>query len=318
MENSFDLISNRTLLQVTLPGTHDSGAYNLSTKLLPNYTNLIFEDLIRIAEALGIPIQDIITPWSTAQSCNFYQQLSGGIRYLDVRAGYCPLLECWDDAGPGWYAFHFELANTIDTLLQQVAQFLDENPNEVIIVEISHTNVDETDQQNDLELLQLVQNRLGPYLYPRSYGFNSSIGEMITTGKRALVSLDLDNQTLLDSTDLWYGNTIYNTYANSDNLTQMINYNTEQVEYYNNGFDRSQLFKLSWTLTPQTTTMEKSILPNEPRSLYELSSKAIGSPLVDFAQVQKQKMLPLGNIVIIDFFDESQIVEVTAQAVWPN
>jgi len=318
MEHSFDLLANRTLLQLTLPGTHDSGSYYLSNKLLPNYTTPFFEDIIKLAEDLGIPAQDIITPWSISQACDFYQQLSGGIRYLDVRAGYCPGSECSSMGGAGWYVFHFEIGNTIDSLMQQVAQFLQENPSEVIIVEISHTNYDESYQIYDEQLIQVVQNHLGPYLYPRSFGYNSTIKEMVSTGKRALVSIDVADQNLLQLTDFWFGNTIYNTYANSDNLTQMTQYNTGQVEYYNHGFDRSQLFKLSWTLTPQTSTVEKSILPDRPRSLYELSSPAIGSPLVDFVEAKKQQQLPLGNIVIIDFFDLSQIVQMTNDAVWPN
>ena len=35
MASSFELLSNRTLRQITLPGTHDSGAYSLTTDLQP-------------------------------------------------------------------------------------------------------------------------------------------------------------------------------------------------------------------------------------------------------------------------------------------
>ena len=46
----------------------------------------------------------IITPWSLAQNTTFFEQLAGGVRYVDLRS-------CWN--GSEWRTFHFELGNTV-------------------------------------------------------------------------------------------------------------------------------------------------------------------------------------------------------------
>jgi hypothetical protein len=81
--------ANRTLDRVLLPGTHDSGAFVLGTQLVPGATSDVLEEIIKarayyppvpccvacgshivcgqVAEELGIPIEDVITPWALAQ-----------------------------------------------------------------------------------------------------------------------------------------------------------------------------------------------------------------------------------------------------------
>ena len=42
----------------------------------------VLDEIIKAAEALGVPINDIITPFALAQDQNLYEQLSGGIRWV--------------------------------------------------------------------------------------------------------------------------------------------------------------------------------------------------------------------------------------------
>ena len=131
MGASFEDISNRTLRQVTLPGTHDSGAYNLTTVLQPgDSAGPLFDALIEAAEKLGVPINDIITPFALAQDQDLFGQLEGGIRYIDFRAG-------WD--GTTWHTFHFEVGTPSSVLLADVARFLNGpgNEKEVIVLEVN-------------------------------------------------------------------------------------------------------------------------------------------------------------------------------------
>ena len=58
-------LGHLTLRQLISPGSHDSAAFDLTSNLAPGISgNPELDDLIALAEKLGIRIQDIITPWS--------------------------------------------------------------------------------------------------------------------------------------------------------------------------------------------------------------------------------------------------------------
>jgi hypothetical protein len=69
------------------PTTSSSGAYNLTKTLEPGEESDVIEALIEVAEALGIPINDLITAFALAQDQNLFDQLQGGIRW--VRPAVC-------------------------------------------------------------------------------------------------------------------------------------------------------------------------------------------------------------------------------------
>lgn len=224
METMWSDIGNRTLAQVTLPGTHDSGAYNLSATLEPGdsgdpvrglvvYVAIhmthprmhdpvlqLLNDLIELAEELGIPINSIvITPWALAQNVTFLDQLMAGIRYIDFRAG-------WN--GSDWHTFHFEAGTLCSVLIDDIATFLRTTAKEVVVIEVSHTSgvlcmgVRTADncvtwglaggpvtEAAKVQLARLLNDSLGPYMLP----FTSqlpTLNDMIQAGHRALVSFD--------------------------------------------------------------------------------------------------------------------------------
>ena len=64
--------------------------------------------MIKICADLGIDIYSFIKNWSITQDTTIYQQLNGGIRYVDIRACYI---------GDDWYTQHF-LVGTRTQVLQ--------------------------------------------------------------------------------------------------------------------------------------------------------------------------------------------------------
>jgi hypothetical protein len=101
---------------------------------------------------------------------------------------------------------------------------------------------------------------------------------------------------------------IHNTYANSDVLQNMEAYNQRQVAEFR-GWRRSQLFKMSWTLTTGPRAIAESIVPGQPRSLHELSQAAFEATM-SWARVNAAEKYPrFGQIFISDFFCESSVFE---------
>jgi len=303
MRSTGQLAGNQTLQQITLPGTHDSGAYNLTHELAPDASGSeILDALIKIAEKLGVPIWEVITPWAKAQDRDFYEQFKAGIRYVDLRA-------CWN--GTEWRTFHFEMGLPIQVMLNDARKFLSESHGEILVLEISHFNGKPTPV--DLaRLVQQIESTLGPWLYPRTREFRDTYDEMIRQNFRAVVSVESDD-AIRSHPLIWPGSAMRNSYANSDNTTIMIPYNERKVLEYNIGKFPKQLFKISWTLTPNAVTILSSLDPGRPRSLIELADKA-NVLLDDFGKQQKAKKLQLGNLFLVDHFETSDVINVVKVA----
>jgi hypothetical protein len=241
-------------------------------------TSQLLNDLIELAEQLGIPINSlVITPWALAQNVTFFDQLMDGIRYIDFRAG-------WN--GSDWHTFHFEAGTLCSVLIDNIATFLNRTSKEVIVVEVSHTSGKElcegwleverdcvwgftatggpVTEDAKMQLARLLNDSLGPYMLP----FTSqlpTLSDMVQAGHRALVSFD-DAGVNAAFPTLWPGcvstfpsgtllriqgdyavyvgrSYIVNSYADSDNITVMTAYNDEQVKGFQS-FSGPGIFKV--------------------------------------------------------------------------
>ncbi|CAF3809350.1 unnamed protein product [Adineta steineri] len=311
MEELLPYISHLHLFNLTLPGTHDSATFILTSALSPDPTgNPVFNAFIEVAEKLGIPLQDVITPWAMAQNRSLYEQAQDGMRYFDIRAAY---------NGTNWCSYHFELGLPIYTHLSPLNSFLLLHPSEIMVIEISHLASKNLTQTNLNSLRDMVINIFNPILYPRIHDFNATtIGDMITTNQRVIVTLS-DDTTIMNYTQLWYGSSMINSYANSDSLPQMTLYNWQQVLQFNSlpSLPTSALYKLSWTLTPQVSTIFDSLLPHKPKSLKSLAD--IGnSGLTGFASAVLKKKWKLCQLLLIDFQERSQIMQVIFDSLLPT
>lgn len=297
-------LADRTLDQVAVPGSHDSGSYYLTKALQPGAQPDLVEDLIKFCEMLGIPAEDIITPWGEAQNVSVFEQLSGGMRYIDLRSG-------WN--GTAWNTFHMEVGNPILTLLTDISKFLAQNPKEVVIIEVSH--LDSSNGTADTAALgKMIDEQLGPYLYPAADAFTSTMAQMVAKNQRALVTVSADD-IVAANPKLWPSSTIYNTYANSCNLTDMESFNDQQMDTFHGGWNpKTQgLYKMSWTLTANAGCIISGYLHGHPTSLQQLADSAN----VDLQRWYNSKLatkMRVPQIVIIDHFQTSPLLNVITQS----
>lgn len=303
MQQFLPNISHLHLSNLTLPGTHDAASFTLTSALSPDPTGSpVLDALVRLAEELKIPLPEVITPWAESQNRTLYGQAEDGMRYFDVRAAF---------NGTDWCSYHFELGLTIYTHLSDLNTFLLSHPNEIMVVEISHLASKNLTQQSLDILRDMIINIFGSMLFPRTKNFNTTtIGDMIAANQRVVVTLS-DDTTIANYPQLWYGSSMINSYANSDSLPQMISYNREQVRQFNSlpSLPSSALYKLSWTLTPQVSTIIDSIIPGRPKSLRQLAG--IGnSGLGGFANETLTNGLRLCQLLLIDFQERSVIMDV--------
>ena len=295
--DSLSLIGNLTLKNITIPGTHDSGAFFLTDIPVPGDDASVWQALSQLATLQNETLVFETKKWARAQDINLYSQLLNGIRYFDLRCAY-------NSTRNEWITFHFLEGTKVIYLLQNISQFLAEYSKEIVIVEMSHFDGNPT-TNNIIDLRNMVLDILGEFLYPVDYSLKFTINQMVNSGKRALVTMD----KLYDNITIWSGNVIYNTYANSPDLLEMIEYNNVTVQKFMNGSHESQIFKVSWTLTPNSTTVLNSVEPWYPQTLIELAD--VGNlALPSYYNSIWKKRWRMGNILIIDYCEKSKIMNV--------
>jgi hypothetical protein len=131
MGSSAGLIANASLLDLALPGSHDTMTYDLSTALSDGYEGLPAA-VSKILHALTpLVAGEFIRDQGRTQGTNVTAQLDGGLRFLDFRTLY--------SGGKGgkedWYCLHGCQTNhpSLD-YLRQIRQWLDGHPKEVIVM----------------------------------------------------------------------------------------------------------------------------------------------------------------------------------------
>ena len=125
--DSLSIIGNRGFKNLTIPGTHDSGTYYLTEDPMPGDASALDETFFKLAEKLGVPTGYVAKQWGMSQDETFYQQMLGGIRYFDVRSG-------WNKTTKQWVTHHFVIGSPVQYLLQNISQYLQDYPKEIVIV----------------------------------------------------------------------------------------------------------------------------------------------------------------------------------------
>lgn len=315
----------RTLHEVTLPGTHDSGAYWLTKQTIPDarFPPGWVAAAIAAAERLGVPVDEVITAWALTQSADVGAQLRAGFRYLDLRAG-------WN--GTAWCVHHAEVGVPMRVVLADLAAFVKRHRGEFVVAQVSHLDGAPPGARARLvdALKTSLKRALRGHLVPvrvagdGSLRADDTIGEMVARDERVLVVFgDGDyaaedararDAAAADDEDafLWPPRTLHNGWANTDDPEALSRFATEQTIRFNaggGGFgEPGSLFKLSWTLTAQTATVLESVLPGRPKSLRELDAAGARPSLAPFAERVADAGCLASNILSVDFAVASDAV----------
>jgi len=129
-----DDVRNKSILEIAIPGSHDSFTYYLD-KDAPFSQNS--DKLEEIFDDLGIPIidriaKDITYNWAMTQFKTTLEQLEEGIRYLDYRT--MPHKEKRDEL----YFAHSLYATSAVQELKMISTFIEKNSHELIFIDFNH------------------------------------------------------------------------------------------------------------------------------------------------------------------------------------
>ncbi|MEL6534940.1 MAG: hypothetical protein AAFQ98_05980 [Bacteroidota bacterium] len=176
-------LGSKTLAELTLPGTHDSGTNDLQLEIAPDASGAI-PPLMEYGQADGAThIGDYIRDMAQAQSLPIKTQLDQGIRYIDLRVCY---------QHNDWYTCHSLLGSHIPPILQDVKTFLTGNTQEIVVFKVGFKGtLDETKAK------QMFEKELGA-LYQWSDAkslLGTTLSSLVQSGKRAIFISDGGNFT---------------------------------------------------------------------------------------------------------------------------
>ena len=180
MEDLRDVIGDKPLWQITLPGTHDAGMYMTKDILIKSYSFLEKLDKGWFRDN-----------WVKTQTDSIFEQLMGGVRYFDLRPAE------HDDTR---YIYHSFAGPKVAEVFADVGQFMKNSETsgagELVILMLSHFNGFSEKEYAYEGLANLITTYLEPYLYtvddPQKANFlKTTFNQFTKTGSpRVLVLID--------------------------------------------------------------------------------------------------------------------------------
>jgi hypothetical protein len=205
-------LQNLTLLDLSLPGTHDTMTFDLSTTVSDNANDLPANIASLLhefhTELQWLEIGNFMRNQSKTQGLSITEQLDAGVRFVDFRTIFtgAPDSSGTNTSAYDWYCLHFVQSKTPSIpWLQDVREWLDAHPREIIVLWISkHGNNCGTHYSGIANnILQAywkqIQSIFNSVLFNTTQGRplnETTIGELLDRGQRVVVYLtDFDNFT---------------------------------------------------------------------------------------------------------------------------
>jgi hypothetical protein len=276
---NYKINKNTKIKDIKFPGTHDSGAYNVDLSCFVKIKGVKYIKLLtKIINKIPF-ISNFIKKWTITQDKNIYDQLNAGIRSLDIRISSNNNI---------FYISHTFVCIKFIDALEQIKNFITENPSEIIIINIKpdypNRHVVEP-LKNDI--MYLVNLYLNKYIISNKYIYNKSYDEIINNNKNIIFFYKgLSNG--LKFKDYWMNKTKKNEWLQKYNNTIL---NTEQNKIKN----------IQLTLTPNIYY----IITHPFGSLKKLKNK-IDLDLLNDKNINFNKF----NIISSDFINNRFIIHI--------
>ncbi|KAJ7378258.1 PI-PLC X domain-containing protein 2 [Desmophyllum pertusum] len=241
------------LTDLVIPGSHDSGTFSLdkNTEIGPDEPCLI-RTLGRCCGCCGSGgcVKSVVHNWSVTQSKTIYEQLTSGIRYLDLRVAY-------RSKDKKIHLLHGLYGWTVQRVLDDVNRFVAENPKEIVILDFNHFyNMDAATRHKTLADMLIA--KFGKSLRaPRGDdGPKATLQEM--WGKAETIIVIYHNTDVVNAhPSFWSAQFISSPWPNTADVNTLMDYLKEHSAASSVSDDAFHVTQA--ILTPQTKTIIKNI-----------------------------------------------------------
>ena len=334
-------IAHLQLWQLVLAGTHDSCTHTISSS--SNFAPDAPSAVRKAPKKIGIflllylfpPLQSpspfslsnssqcnqykIVARWAKAQGKSALEQLRAGVRYLDLRIAF-------NEEDKGLYTCHSLYGEKIEGVLREVAEFLREQQQEVVILDFNHL-YNMGDPKSHKKLIRKISRLLGKdKLILRESGPGVTLRELWDAGERRVVVIYQDNEWAEKYPFLWHGEEHISSPWPDPTKPKVLKRSLERTlesrlekqsdeDGDNNGHNnhnnhkdhntKKEFFVLQGVLTPDANLIARSFLNG---SLVRLAAKVNPQLMKWIEDDWAERYFSCLNIIIVDHFDTTNIV----------
>ena len=285
-------VKAKKLTEIVIPGSHDSGTYQLDKKLPVGHDEAEILQELGNNPVLGPLTKYIIHRWSITQHGNIQDQLHNGIRYFDFRVAKL------EGKFRIVHGLHGEEVFNIFTAIQE---FLEQNQEEIVILHFQHYF--DVTFDDHMQILQNLLDKFGSKLIEKSVP-NLVINELQKAGKQVLV---LYTGPSGDFNFPWPQSFCRNPWANTMDVTKLFKFLTKNMARR----PLNCLYVSQSILTPNTTT-----ILTKPFSTLFKATKPCNNALPRWIDETGKHLHP--NIIMTDFVTDTQLpnIIVSLNYVW--
>ncbi|KAI4499376.1 hypothetical protein M0802_005636 [Mischocyttarus mexicanus] len=276
-------LKNIPIIYLAIPGSHNTMTYTIDQR------NDVGPDEPAYIRALGryfsILSKPVIYNWSVTQKDHVKEQLNGGIRYLDLRVA----MKKRDN---NIYFLHGLYGSEVIKPLVEVVSWLNDHPNEIIIIDFQHFY--RFTEINHNHLIAIINDIFRGKLCPILSYFNQVSLNWLTTRKYQVFAI-YRNVCAMNHSYLWPSAFWPTPWPNTVRVDKLINFLNDKLKI------RSTEIGLisQCLLTPNISYVMKHLCGNLHSNLALTCQKTI----LHWISLQKSGSNGI-NIVITDFISE--------------
>lgn len=318
MTDNANLIGNKQLNEIALPGTHDAGTFAIVAKksvIRPNESDGVDSPDNRPIKRL-LSIGSGFSNWAKTQERTTAEMLNDGIRYFDLRI-------CVDSKGV-FMTCHGLYGASVASILDDVKNFTDKNPREVVLLGFNHFwerqyQIERNKRQGEIEglttakwteLINLVKTKLnGKLVSSKNFSPKSKLND--------LWQLKNNNQViaLFDSVDTPNDELIWkqleeNTWVQGWDIDEYKNGTLKVLENAKNKQYADKFYAIRSSITPDENgkLIGMGFLSNVyPKSISELADMT--NPIVlGWIKNEWAGKYPI-NLLWSDFYNRADLIK---------
>ena len=197
-------LSDLSLTELPIPGTHDSGSYDITRRSPWALTGKkqfgFITDLPGFIQ--NLVVKPIAANWGRTQDNNLYDQLNSGIRYLDLRLTNEPDGQI--------YFEHGLRAEPASVGVADIGAFANAHPKELVVVYVQE--ITNFSPETHAKFIAEMETAFGSRMAPRSVGTSATLRDLWTMDKNVVVVYN-DAQAVAADENLWPDDTLYRPYV---------------------------------------------------------------------------------------------------------
>lgn len=277
------------LRELVIPGSHDSGTFSLDKHMEVGPDESPLLQKLSDIPLIGKLEKSVIYNWAKAQSMTIYDQLSHGIRYLDLRVAY-------REEDKKIRIVHGLYGWTVEQTLNDVKRFVSEFPNEIVILDFNHFyNMGPSAHKSLADSLR--DSFDGIIRAPGKDGTNVTLQEMWAKGEKVIIFYH-DTGVIDAYPCFWPKDLICSPWPNTADINRLMEFLEDE---YKKPSCPKDVFKVTQAiLTPQTSTLEHNLIGN----LEDFGAKKCNSRVTEWLKkLPDSKYCDKFNIIIVDFVE---------------